>query len=444
MNRQIEIESGIQFEVFGPRLAVFIFSILVGLFGWAEAHSAIDRSKLPEAYDELDGDELLLKLGIDGRIKELRELSRDVGFRHPDQTLALHARALLLEADGKPEEALKILAQAIPIAKSREQKLAVARDHLRLTIQSKQASLCDLSLSVLLSSPASPPLDLRLAASCYALSGVKGELRAVSFLDDEVKKNPALRFHPIILAERTRIWTNLGLIHVAEEELFEAVASSELKSASSPGFKTEVSGIVMDFLETVRNRKWGRPPFGEKLLARISHFEGIKDREAVLGLEAQRMYSLGKKVLTATRFEQLLAIQPDDANYAVVASALYRLMGWRVTAGHVAMLIGDPKVRLKLVGSNYLEDGQLAKIAALFPSLDRSLYGGDINQADTQEWIYLGAFARLQSGGWSERGSQSPMLWLRYVKQSDLREKATTLRNLVEDCRSGPEKVCEL
>jgi hypothetical protein len=79
----------------------------------------------------------------------------------------------------------------------------------------------------------------------------------------------------------------------------------------------------------------------------------------------------------------------------------------------------------------------MAKIAAMFPSLDRHLL-------DEEEWIYLGAFARLQSGGWHEDGATAPVRWLAKLKRPENREKATVLRQLVADCRDGKIQACAL
>lgn len=405
-----------------------------------KATSAVDRSKLPETYDELDGDDLLLRLALDGRLKELRELEREVGFRRADQAPALYAKAFLQEADGQHEAALANLALAIERAVVREQRIAAAREHLRLAIQGKRPEFCDVGLAALLKSKGMSPLDHRQVSACYALKGLKGELRAVSYLDTQIEKDGALRFQPLVLAERVRLWTKLGLLHLAESELSLAIS----RDKPSAGGGNALSGIVMDFLEGARTQKLGRPPFGERLLAQVSHMDGVQDREALLGLEAQRMFALGQKINTVTRFEQLARLQPQETNYAIVASELFRLMGWKITANRVAMSIADSKARVKLVAAEYLEAGQMAKLAAMFPSLDRSLYGGDMSEAETQEWVYLGAFARFQSGGWLDRSSLGPMQWLRYLKSDSLREKALSLRNLVEDCRSGASKVCEL
>ncbi len=76
-------------------------------------------------------------------------------------------------------------------------------------------------------------------------------------------------------------------------------------------------------------------------------------------------------------------------------SSKAEVAGWPSHANELIQLIDDPKDRLRARVSGFFERDETAKIAAMFPSLDRHLL-------DDEEWIYLGAFARLQSGGWQE------------------------------------------
>lgn len=406
--------------------------------GNAQVHAAIDRAKLPESYDELDGDELILRLAIDGRIGPAKTVLREAGFKNKDEYFALHAQALLADERGDATEALNFLVRAIEKAKSKNERLAAARDHVRIALQAKRRSDCEFGIRFLLSNSSQmSPLDHRQVAVCYSLSGRAGELRAIGYLDQLLAKKEEIRFHPLILSERVRIWSALGMLNVAERELLSATSRKELRS--------EISGLVLDFLEKAQTLKLGRPPFGNQLLVQTIHSVTANDRESLLSFEAQRMFVQGQKVMTAMRFEQLARENRGEATAsAVVASEIYQLMGWRYTANRIAMSIEEPKARLKLIGSDYLESGMMGKVAALFPSLDRSLFGGELADERTQDWIYLGAFARLQSGGWSELGQNSPVSWLRHLKSPVYRDKAVALRNLAEDCRIGGDQICEL
>ena len=394
---------------------------------------AFVRSEIPESYDDFEGTELAVKLAEDGKFK-LAEKVLSVSQTLDRKSHANRERVLglLLEesASGKSDlaKASQHFAASLKIVESTEthfdkQRVDFAREDYLGCSESVRRSRMQLS-----SSSAS---KIRIATKCLRQANSLPE--ALDLIRLVLKSQPSLRVNPVIASERVEILVDLGLHEVALEI---AIATmKDMANLEQPG----ISSFALDLVDQHKNNaNFLHSRFAEKLLEVAQVYSNKSEKEDVVAARAKLSYSKGKSLTSAMAFEDLLALKSDQKSQVYLAAIeLYRLSGWRSYANHLIPSIDEPKDRLRARVSGFFERNELAKVAAVYPSLDRHLL-------DEEEWIYLGAFARLQSGGWAEDGSNAPVRWLAKLKRPENREKSAVLRQMVNDCRTDRNQPCAL
>lgn len=415
-------------------LGLGLFLSVVFSAPWA---SAVVRSDIPDSYDDFEGIELAVKLAEDGKFKLAEKVlaaSQSLNNNLDRKSRANRERVLglLLEesASGKPdlERASQHFAAALKIVESLEfhidkQRVDFAREDYASCTESVRRSKAQLS-----SSSAS---RIRIASKCLRKS--KRAPEALDLINLALKNQPVLKINPVIASEKVEILIDLGFNEVALE-----VAIATMKSMANVG-QLGVSSFALDLVDLLKDRSsFLETRFSEKVLEAAQVYSANEEKEDVVAARAKLSYSKGKSLTSAMSFENLLAHKADQKSQIYVAAIeLYRLSGWRSLASNLVPYIDDPKDRLRARVSGFFERNEMAKVAAVYPSLDRHLL-------DEEEWIYLGAFARLQSGGWEEVGTNAPVRWLAKLKRPENREKAAVLRQLVSDCQTGLNQPCSL
>jgi len=423
----------------------FRFSVLlavaVATVSISSVASAYVRSEIPDSYDEFDGIDLAVKLAEDGKFKLAEKVLKAVPSNTEKSSRKSRANrerilGLLVEdsanGNGDLEKASVHFANALKLFDSPEFHF----DKQRVDFARQEYASCTNSVRTLINRDrsivtTSSPSRIRIAVRCLRLSDQSTE--ALNLLFFAMKQQPNLKLNSALASEQVEVLFELGL-HEAGTDF----AIETMKAMSVVG-QIGISSFALDLVERVKlGDNFFKRRFNEKILEAAQVFSTKNEQEDVLAARAKTFYSQGKSLTSAMAFERLLKLKSDQTSQVYLATVeLYRLSGWRGWANHLAQYIDEPKDRLRARVSGFFERSEMAKIAAMFPSLDRHLL-------DEEEWIYLGAFARLQSGGWHEDGATAPARWLSKLKRPENREKATVLRQLVADCRDGKIQACAL
>lgn len=406
--------------------------------------SGFVRSEIPEIYDDYEGVELAVKLAVDGKLKLAEKVLNATDARKSKNDAISKSNrervlGLLLEeiATGKGdlEKASGHFSSAIKLFNSPE----IFYDQQRVDFARQDYSSCVNSVRKL---RAQHPLQLanatasriRTAVKCFRNSAEQStgterrllRIEALSLVEFAVKNQPQLKLHPVIASERVELVSDLGFNQAAADE-----AISILKGMAAAG-QTGISSFALDLVERVKLEPgYLSRNFSEKILQAAQIYSPANEQEDIMAAKAKQAFAFGRPLASAMAFEQLAKFKSaSNSQVYLAAIELYRLAGWRSHANDLVQLVADPKDRLRARISGFFERDETAKIAAMFPSLDRHLL-------DEEEWIYLGAFARLQSGGWREEGPNAPVKWLTRLKRPENRDKASILRQLVADCQSS-------
>jgi hypothetical protein len=409
------------------------------------------RSEIPDSYDDYEGIDLAVKLAEDGKLKLADRVLKATAIEGKHANLRSKANrervlGLLMEesASGKSDlsKATVHFENAIKISESP----VFYFDHQRLELARAEYSSCVESVRKLKSRFPSEILTatasrLRTAVKCFRLmaeesspkNGQTLRFEALSLLDRALKQQPALLLNPVIALERVEILGDLGLKNASAD-----LAIETMKGMYNAGHKG-ISNFGLDIVDRLKlEQGFLARHFSEKILEAARVYSPPDEQEDVIAAMAKLSFAHGKTLASAMAFERLSGFQSESKSQVYLASTeLYRLAGWRSHANEIVQRIEDPKDRLRARVSGFFERNETAKIAAMFPSLDRHL----LNE---EEWVYLGAFARLQSGGWQEEGPNAPVKWLAKLKRPENREKAAVLRQLVADCKAKGKEICAL
>ncbi len=423
------------------RFFVFPLCLLAASSAWGVA-----RTEIPDIYDDYDGVDLALKLVLDGRGRLAERVLKDVDNKKLALTLKSQSNlervlGLLAEesASGKTDldRAALHFSQALKLFESPELHFDVQR----VDLARQSFATCVESVRQVKFEAATVP-QLRTAIRCYRLraSEVKNPrskndllVEAHSVLSTVVSAQPSYRANPLIRSEQVELLLDLGL----EEEALE-LALATMRKMNRGGVKG-VSTFALDLSDRTQSGfRTGGSRFRARLLESARYLVAEDEQEEVLAANAKLAYSEGKSLTSAMAFEQLAGVMKESKSQVQSAVIeLLRLSGWRSRADSMISKIDDPKERLRARVTGFFERDETGKVAAMFPSLDRHFIEDD-------DWIYLGAFARLQSGGWIENGPDSPVRWLAKLKGTENREKSATLRQFVDICRTRPDLPCEL
>lgn len=425
----------------------FLVAFYVATF--APIASAFVRSEIPDSYDDFEGIDLAVKLAEDGKFKlaekvllatPAKSFNKNEVAQFRTQANRERVLGLLIEesANGKTdlEKAALHFANAIKLSDRPEFHF----DKQRVDLSRQDFSSCTDSVRKLNRRDPSivattTPSRIHISVKCLRFARSNAEALAV--LDLVFQLQPKLKVNSVLATERVEILMDLGLSETA------ANFAIETMKRMSHGGQLGISNFALDLVDRVKlgdsylNRR-----FAEKVLEAAQVFSTKNDQkneqEDALAAKAKLFYSQGKSLASALAFESLLKFKTEQTSQIHLATVeLYRLSGWRASANHLISFIKEPKDRLRARVTGFFERGETAKIAAMFPALDRHLL-------DEEEWVYLGAFARLQSGGWYENGTAAPVGWLAKLKRRENREKAAILRQMVLDCRDLQTRVCEL
>ncbi|MBN8541457.1 MAG: hypothetical protein J0L82_13780 [Deltaproteobacteria bacterium] len=426
-------------------------SLLVPVLFAATIASAFVRSEIPDSYDDYEGIDLAVKLAEDGKFKLADRVLKSTTNEKKDSDLRSQANrervlGLLLEESAKGKSDLKnasvhfenaIRMFGSPVFYFDQQRVDLARMDYSSCVESVRGLKSRFPSEL----PNATPTRIRTAVKCFRLVAEQSARKdgqilrseALALLDRAVKQNPTLLLNPVIASERVEVLADLGFRYVSAE-----LAIETMKGMSNAGQKG-ISNFGLDIVDRLKLESgFLARHFAEKILQAALVYSPSGEQEDVLAAMAKLSFSNGQTLASATAFEKLSSYNSESKSQVYLASIeLYRLAGWRSHANQLVQRIEDPKDRLRARVSGFFERDETAKIAAMFPSLDRHLLSDE-------EWVYLGAFARLQSGGWQEDGPNAPVKWLARLKRPENREKAAVLRQLVADCKSNQGPACTL
>lgn len=252
----------------------------------------------------------LFSLSLDaGRLEEAEGILRRM--QEVDPAGSLLRRGQLAERQGRSDEALKLMGQAVRLQPSWSNLLTVANAEYRLgRLDDARRHLAELLQR--------SPGNVEGLSTLAKIESLRDPDHAIALLRQAAKSDPS-----------PRTLTNLGAALLLSRRYDEAERSLRLALAQQPDNPS--AGLNLADCLALN----GRPEEARRLYASIA---ATAERQAtpgnwqLLGVKAQALAHLGKTVEAVEAIQQALRLTPDNAQLAYEAAVVYVILGDRGSA----------------------------------------------------------------------------------------------------------------